>query len=220
MTKFFKILDLSQAERVFVVGDIHGAYSKLEAALGEYNFNPVAGDHLVSVGDLVDRGPENERVLEFLAHDWFHAVRGNHEQMLIDPKHAYLSYQNGGAWFFDLPEDKQKTIRAALDELPYLMEVLVPSGRRIGIAHASYPGQNWNDAKRFSQIKEDQTEIIWDRRRLKEVKLLGFGRTIENIDHVYYGHTPMSGPFHGGNQSWIDTGAYAKEGYFTIVEIT
>ena len=215
----YQILDLSHAKRVFVVGDIHGAYSKLEKALEAVAFDRKT-DHLVSVGDLVDRGPENDRVLEFLAYPWFHAIRGNHEQMLIDPNHAYLSYQNGGKWFFDHDDDTQGTFRRAFAKLPWAMEVKVPSGKRIGIAHATCPTGDWNDMPDLVNDYYGREEIIWDRRRLKEVRLLGFGRTIENIDHVYYGHTPLDGPFHAGNQSWIDTGAYHETGYFTIIEVT
>lgn len=215
----FQTLDLSGAKRVFVVGDIHGAYSKLEKALKEVNFNFRNGDYLLSVGDLVDRGPENERVLEFLATPWFHAIRGNHEEMIIDPKHAYLSKMSGGEWFFNLDEYMQKIFRKELDKLPYAMEVITPSGRHIGLVHAACHTSDWNDMRNGDWDHYDMQEMIWDRRRLKETKLLGFGRTIENIDHVYYGHTPMSGPYHAGNQSWIDTGGYHDDGYFTVLEV-
>jgi serine/threonine protein phosphatase 1 len=215
----FRKLDLSHARRVFVVGDIHGSFSKLEKALENVDFDPEL-DHLVSVGDLIDRGPENERVTEFLNYPWFHAIQGNHEEMLIEPNFAYLSKQNGGEWFFDLSDKKQNRIRTALAKLPLIMEVLTPSGKRIGVCHASYPGEDWNDAAQIVEDDRNHQEIIWDRRRIKEVRLLGFGRTIKNIDHVFYGHTPLDGPFHAGNQSWIDTAAYHKSGYFTIIEVT
>ncbi|EHV10027.1 phosphatase 1 [Escherichia coli DEC4E] len=41
-------------------------------------------DLLISVGDLVDRGTENVECLELITFPWFRAVRGNHEQMMID----------------------------------------------------------------------------------------------------------------------------------------
>jgi serine/threonine protein phosphatase 1 len=140
--------------------------------------------------------------------------------MLIEPNFAYLSKQNGGEWFFKLEPEHQAAIRKELRRLPYIMEVLVPSGKRIGICHASFPSADWSDARELLKDDRAKQEVIWDRRRLKEVKLLGFGRTVENIDHVYYGHTPLDGPFHAGNQSWIDTAAYHESGYFTIIEIT
>lgn len=214
-----KVLDLAHAERVFVVGDIHGAFSKLELALDDLGFNRKT-DYLISVGDLVDRGEENERVLEFLEYSWFHAVRGNHEAMIIDPEQAYLSYQNGGKWFYDLDEYLKPIFRKAFAQLPYLLEVHVPSGKKIGIAHATYPDGDWNNAKDVVKDHYKSEKIIWDRSDIKLAKISGMGKHIANIDHVYHGHTPIYEPISAGNQSWIDTGGVFEEGCFTIVEIT
>lgn len=46
--------------RDFVVGDIHGAFDKVEAAMAKVGFD-VERDRLLSVGDLVDRGAESAR---------------------------------------------------------------------------------------------------------------------------------------------------------------
>ena len=69
--------------RDFLVGDIHGMFSKLDEILHDLCFN-ITVDRLFSVGDMVDRGPESYDVLKWLAASWFHSVRGNHEQMAID----------------------------------------------------------------------------------------------------------------------------------------
>lgn len=66
------------AGRDFAVGDIHGHFTRLQAALDTAGFDP-ATDRLFSVGDLVDRGPECRDVLDWLAKPWFHPVRGNHD---------------------------------------------------------------------------------------------------------------------------------------------
>lgn len=59
----------------YVVGDIHGCFSLLQAKLDEIGFDPTK-DRLFSVGDLVDRGTESDKVLEWLSKPWFHAVCG------------------------------------------------------------------------------------------------------------------------------------------------
>ena len=51
--------------RDFAVGDVHGHFSRLRQSLDRLGFDP-ALDRLFSVGDLVDRGPENEQVLDWL----------------------------------------------------------------------------------------------------------------------------------------------------------
>lgn len=68
---------------IFVVGDLHGCYTLLMSELEKASFDPER-DLLISVGDLVDRGAENVECLELITMPWFRAVRGNHEQMMID----------------------------------------------------------------------------------------------------------------------------------------
>ena len=79
----FKFFNRNQRGRDFVVGDIHGHFSALEMLLLQVNFDP-EHDRVFSVGDMIDRGPESWRVIEFLNHPWFHSIMGNHEQMLLD----------------------------------------------------------------------------------------------------------------------------------------
>jgi serine/threonine protein phosphatase 1 len=47
---------------------------------------------------------------------WFRAVRGNHEQMMIDglSQHGNVSHWlvNGGGWFFNLDYDKERLAKA------------------------------------------------------------------------------------------------------------
>ena len=59
--------------RDFVVGDIHGCFSGLEAALDNVGFD-VQIDRLFAVGDLIDRGRESARVIDFLKSPWFFSV--------------------------------------------------------------------------------------------------------------------------------------------------
>lgn len=75
--------------RTFVIGDIHGRRAQL-ATLVEMLPAPQAGDTLVLLGDLIDRGEDAPGVLDFVldlqraAERKIVVLRGNHEQMLID----------------------------------------------------------------------------------------------------------------------------------------
>ena len=69
--------------RDLVVGDIHGYFDTLEHALDRLKFNPAA-DRLFAVGDLIDRGPQSAAALEWLVADRIAAVRGNHDQGMVD----------------------------------------------------------------------------------------------------------------------------------------
>ena len=52
--------------RDFAVGDIHGCFSLLEDVLEAVSFNPSA-DRVICGGDLVNRGPNSNRALDFLS---------------------------------------------------------------------------------------------------------------------------------------------------------
>lgn len=75
----FKRFEINTTGRDFAVGDVHGHFTKLQAALDAVGFN-AATDRLFSVGDLVDRGPESADVDTWLAKPWFFAVQGNHDR--------------------------------------------------------------------------------------------------------------------------------------------
>jgi len=66
-----------------VVGDIHGCFDELMDLLSQVSFNKEE-DVLISVGDLIDRGPKIKEVMDFvrsLPH--FYSVMGNHEDKML-----------------------------------------------------------------------------------------------------------------------------------------
>lgn len=69
----------------YICSDVHGHFSLLQDKLDQAGFDPYV-DRLFSLGDLIDRGPECEEVLTWLQYDWFYAIQGNHERMLINGK--------------------------------------------------------------------------------------------------------------------------------------
>ncbi|AOP35793.1 hypothetical protein A0128_19285 [Leptospira tipperaryensis] len=74
--------------RDIVIGDIHGCYDELILLLKEVGYSE--NDRIISVGDIVDRGPDSVKVYEFFRANPKHiVVMGNHEN-----KHAnqVLSY--------------------------------------------------------------------------------------------------------------------------------
>lgn len=140
--------------RDFVVGDVHGHFELLATALDKLDFNTEI-DRVFSVGDLIDRGPDSENVLHWLAKPWFHAVRGNHEQMVIDgicgcgdkPRHI----RTGGAWLYELNLAIQDQLLNALQALPLIIEIDLSANKTIGIVHAQAPmigpNNDWQGAK-------------------------------------------------------------------------
>ena len=133
--------------RDLAVGDIHGHFQRLQQCLDAVGFDP-AVDRLFSVGDLVDRGPDNEAALEWLAKPWFHAVQGNHEALAITRvrggKLDLAMYREaGGGWFIDLPRAEQLRFVERFEQLPIAIEVESAAGL-VGLLHADSPTAGWS----------------------------------------------------------------------------
>ena len=72
-----------------IIGDIHGHADKLEALLKKMGYQEIAGVYqhpertLVSVGDLIDRGPKQRRSVDIIRkmteNGFAHCIMGNHE---------------------------------------------------------------------------------------------------------------------------------------------
>ncbi|OBT70401.1 hypothetical protein VE03_00219 [Pseudogymnoascus sp. 23342-1-I1] len=69
--------------RLIVIGDIHGMRSDLERLLAKLDFDSTR-DHLVCAGDMISKGPDSIGVLELLMQLGASAVRGNHEDGVLN----------------------------------------------------------------------------------------------------------------------------------------
>ena len=65
----------------YIIGDVHGNYNGLVESLQKMGWKENE-DRLIFVGDLVDRGIANKKVVDFVAEhkDTVHVVLGNHER--------------------------------------------------------------------------------------------------------------------------------------------
>lgn len=191
---------------IWVVGDLHGCYTNLMTQLGKMDFDP-AQDLLISVGDLIDRGTENVECLDLITQPWFRAVRGNHEQMMIDGLSEYGNVHhwlvNGGGWFFHLDYDKEvlaKSLVPKAAQLPLIIE-LVTGDKKYVICHADYPHDEYEFGKPI-----DPKQVIWNRERICHSQD-GLVKEIIGADLFIFGHTPARMPLRFANQYYIDTGA-------------
>ena len=111
-----------QWRHIWLSGDIHGCLEQLRRKLWHCRFDPWR-DLLISVGDVIDRGPQSLRCLQLLEQHWVRAVRGNHEQMAMDAlasRQMSLWLINGGDWFIALADNHQKQAKTALEKCQHL----------------------------------------------------------------------------------------------------
>jgi len=196
--------------RKFIIGDLHGCYDLFTEMLEEINFD-FNKDIMYSVGDLIDRGPDSMKCLKLIKEPWFHAVRGNHEdlmiQVILEFSTAYLWLMNGGAWHLKEDIDELRELAALANKLPYSITI----DDAIGICHAEPPTEDWNDTKNPTVYMKEK--MIWGRNII-----YGCPSEISNIKETYHGHTMVREPLKSGTCNFIDTGAYSS-GILTCVEI-
>ncbi|MDZ3992222.1 metallophosphoesterase [Pseudomonas sp. Teo4] len=219
MSRFRRIAANAKG-RDLAVGDIHGHFSRLEHLLEVVGFDPEV-DRLFSVGDLVDRGPESEAVLDWLARPWFHAVQGNHESLAVnhlnggrlDPD---MYRTAGGGWFLDLPTAEQLRFVEAFVRMPIAIEVQTAEGL-VGLLHADSPFADWSElrAQLEGVLEPKVCEFCqWSRKRLQE----GDTHTVEGLRALLVGHTPLREATLLGNVWHLDTGGWSR-GHFSLMDL-
>lgn len=214
-----KIVTAAENQRVFFCGDVHGDWNALKIALKRIDFKEGA-DILVLTGDLIDRGPESEKVLQFATcTPGVHSVIGNHEYSFIqvtkDPADKFLHTlpAMGGSWINQYSDEQ-------LDELITLIEQTMPLAitvRRddvnIGVIHAEAPN-NWNEVQR---PKNDQIQsFLWGRDQHYDA-IVEKEHFVQGVDAVVHGHV-CDHVTRGGNHLWIDT--LYHTGQLTILEMS
>ena len=150
-----KRLPVNHQGRDFVLGDLHGCKKELDYLLEHVRFSHKV-DRLISVGDLIDRGPSSLECLTLLRAPWFHAVMGNHEQLLLNFYESWLWDEtppdpysevgssflvNGGKWALLECDDSfrptapLKDLLALVSALPQVI-VVGEGASRFNVVHA------------------------------------------------------------------------------------
>lgn len=86
-----------------VISDIHGDYDALQAVLDRLDHHHQV-DHILCAGDLVGRGPDEERVVNLIRQRGIPTVRGNHDEFFRQVSQENATYLRA------LPLDLQVTL--------------------------------------------------------------------------------------------------------------
>lgn len=80
-------------ERIYAIGDVHGRYDLLRRLFDRINRHAEGlpeprSTHLILLGDVIDRGPDSARMIEFLQalqkqHSNMTVLLGNHEELML-----------------------------------------------------------------------------------------------------------------------------------------
>ena len=213
---------------IYAIGDIHGHLDQLQAAhariASDRDESGTAAARVVHIGDLVDRGPDSKRVIQYLidgigrGEDWV-ILRGNHDQMFLDflagndGPHPRL--RKGMTWQHHVMGGK-----ATLNSYGIARKLVEREASFCKRARAKVPGTHaefldnlpyWHREDGlifvhagirpgFPLEAQDEEDLLW----IRDDFLWHHG------DHealIVHGHTPVDEPTHYGNRVNIDTGA-------------
>lgn len=192
---------------LIAIGDVHGCAQSLDALLR--TLEPASDDHLVFVGDYIDRGPDSrgviERLLELDAYSTCTFLRGNHEALMLnylDRGEFELWRVNGGAETLnsyrmpgqqiEIPESHVEFIRRTQLFLDTPDFFFVHAGIRPDISVAE------------NMRVGDERTFLWERGHLR-----ANDRVWEKP--VVCGHTPHAEPIDEDLLIMIDTGCVYHE---------
>lgn len=145
-------MSLPTSGRTIVIGDIHGCFLELQDLLRAVKAEP--SDRLISVGDLISKGPDSRGVIEWaMKTKHLECVLGNHELRLRRHWRAgTLSNEKAhdAETYRQLGDSYERAMRW-IDKLP-----LTVSGHGFMVVHAGFDpaeGLEWQTAARLTDLR-------------------------------------------------------------------
>jgi serine/threonine protein phosphatase 1 len=192
---------------LIAIGDVHGCTQSLNKLLEQ--LAPAPDDHLVFIGDYVDRGPDSKAVIERLLNlQNTHKctfLRGNHEAYMLDYLDGYEAdawWVNGGLTTVNNYRSASGAIEFPHDHIEFLRKtVLYLDMPGYFFVHA---GLKPNLTVKENMLRFGEEVFLWERSHLQ-------ARAVAWEKPVVFGHTPQSDPINRERMICIDTGCV----YFT-----
>lgn len=207
----------------YICSDIHGHFYILEAELDRVGFDEQT-DRLFCLGDLIDRGDESARALEWLKKPWFFAIQGNHERMLInaferDSEILWCQWMMwGGDWAEDMDIESLESFYQAFKSLPIAIELRLANDKTVGLVHAELPDVcDWSDVRDLLltmapekiEATRETSDMLWKKSQPELTpETVHRVENVANIDHVFHGHTIVDDYLTISNRTFADLGAY------------
>ena len=217
--------------RDFIVGDLHGELATFESGLEQVGFDCDL-DRMFSVGDLIDRGPNSVECLRLLKKPWFHAVRGNHEELMLKAQRSFGQFSvwqaNGGEWWQEIGSEMRDELLGLTKTMP-LVIVVGEGESRYNILHAEYGGTDTGLCnEHFNQ--NGWENILWGRSNIMEhhrskVDPAFWPKHRLGLSPTFVGHTTLRGNdcIEVDSHIYLDTGTHTvragEKGWLTITEL-
>jgi predicted phosphodiesterase len=196
--------------RLIFVGDIHGCFEELNDLLAKVA--PREEDLVISVGDMVLKGPDGPSCLELWRKRGYLAVMGNNEEKVLERRdkallarllesrdmrqilnrRKLLGYIASWPLAIDFPREGVTAVHGGFLPGTKVSEAAV-AGQRRDVVRMRFLRKTNGGWKRISKGQEKPGDVrwpeVWDGERM-----------------VVYGHTPSEAARFEGNALGIDTG--------------
>ncbi len=206
---------------LIAIGDIHGCLGTLNVLLER--LAPTEDDHLIFIGDYIDRGPDSkgviDRLLDLRKTRRCTFLRGNHEAFML----AYLKTRdfelwgiNGGVATLRSYADEDQNVRIPEEHIAFIQETkLYYNDPAFFFVHAGIK-PDLTISENLDLCNEDV--FLWERDHLD-----AFDHELVWEKPVVCGHTPRPEPLNRPRLIDIDTGcvyhSHPHMGHLTAVRL-
>jgi len=193
--------------RLIFIGDIHGCFEELRELLARVA--PEADDTVVSVGDVVTKGPAAARCLDLWRERRYLAVQGNNEIKLLQRARPFLRFFSNvdrgvlvrrdllryiASWplVIDFPQERITTVHGGF--LPQMQ--ITPEDiehRQDVIPELRWIRKQNGDWRPVPKEKKKKDDVLW-------------AEKWRGDRFVLYGHTPLREPKRDKQALGLDTG--------------
>jgi serine/threonine protein phosphatase 1 len=108
-------------KRTLIIGDIHGCYNELMELLKKVHYHP-AEDRLISLGDLIHKGPLSWKVLNFFYENNLEVIMGNHDWHFLEALKSDNKMYNEGEQILKKSGVSRKKLTRWMESFPYYIK--------------------------------------------------------------------------------------------------
>lgn len=203
-------------ERVFALPDVHGQLDLLNELLEKAKFDENK-DKLITLGDMINRGPKSFETLKKLT-ETKNATHffGNHELSLIRAFEKHWGYYNSPGIDTGKDEDWQNLVhiedlRTTLYKYTqiaaYTGTIQLSNGSTFGISHGDAVYEQWVPEELDNLGKSKLKTLVTTRARYKKLNNNQFQGAIKGVDWTLHGHTINDKITVFENSIFLDVGA-------------
>jgi predicted phosphodiesterase len=206
-TVAYKAVNPAAGARIVFIGDIHGCYEELVELLARVE--PRDNDLLVSVGDVVSKGPAPAKCLDLWKERRYLAVQGNNEVRLLEediPIIRFFARENSDVlrrkdllryiarWprFIDFPEAAVAAVHGGLLPQTEITAEAIEEQKDL-IHHLRWIRRKNGGWKYVPKEKKRKDDVLWSEKW-------------KGDRFVVYGHTPLREPKFDRAALGLDTG--------------